>query len=168
MTNPDQLQVVASLKRGGFTKSGTIDEVLKAIEDILPVQQIFFVLPHPDGKGYSLREAGKLVLDIQASADVEAVVPQEVLTASPTPPAPPTPISAPQPLYGQVVTNPIATPTPQVIPPSNEPSVVLTGNLLGIGPIKSQRTIAIERGLEPPRPVAPPPKARKRKAKVKE
>lgn len=90
-------QIVARLKRGGFTRSGEPTEVFKALMEMLPYDKIYFVDMHPDGKGYSLREAGTLVLDFTPPEGVEisapaASAPQEIVPQSlPQPPVPPTP-----------------------------------------------------------------------------
>ena len=91
----DQPLVVARFKKGGFTRTGTIDEVLKSIVDVLPVDIIYFLVPHPDSKGYSLREAGYLSLDIRALSEVNERLPSQELSqetfpkasTTPTPPA---------------------------------------------------------------------------------
>lgn len=91
------LPVVARVKGEGpvqFTKSCTAQELLTKCIAALPVDLVYFVVPHSDGKGYSLREAGLLTLDLQPvehqtqPAPLEPPSPQTVATykwEAPTP-----------------------------------------------------------------------------------
>lgn len=73
-----------------FTASTTHQDLMAKLAEQLPVDLIYFVVPHPDGKGFSLREAGQVVLDIQVSPDLD--MPLETVTPKPLqPPAPPAP-----------------------------------------------------------------------------
>lgn len=67
MTN--DIQVVARFKGGDpvnprFTKTASLKELMLEVMKALPVDMVYMVLPHQDGKGYSLRELGVLTADI--------------------------------------------------------------------------------------------------------
>ncbi len=66
-------QIIVRFKKGGMSRSGTPEEVMRAMCELLPFDKIYFVIPHPDGKGYNLREAGTVVLDIDPSVDIGQV-----------------------------------------------------------------------------------------------
>lgn len=159
----DQPIVVARKKAGGFTKTYSVREILATLAESLPVDKIYFPIPHPDGKGYDFREAGTIVLTIQepdASGSVE--VPELVI---PTP-APPVPPSLQEP-YGTIIVQNTGGPTP---PPRPTGNMVVkaspeASNQYQFGGMdedldhkprpKSQAELLAERGIiEPPPPLS--------------
>lgn len=80
--------LVARFKKGGFSRTGTIQEVLQSLTDLLPVDNLYFLVPHPDGQGYSLREAGVAVIDIQPAPALESKPEPEAVEALSQPPLP--------------------------------------------------------------------------------
>ena len=58
-----------------FTRTATIDELMKEVAASIPVDMIYFVVPHPDGKGFSLREAGLVILDVLQQDEVKTPQP---------------------------------------------------------------------------------------------
>lgn len=120
---PDQL-VVARYKgetSPRFTKSCTIQELLVGLVERLPVDMIYFVVPHPDGKGYSLREAGLITLDLQPAESQSLPVQQ-----------PPPPSSIP------------------ALTPAHTLPFTFSDESLNFPRPKSQAELLAERGLEQP------------------
>lgn len=97
MTSTDH--IVVRLKKGGFTKSMPAEQAFVSLADSLPFDKVYFVQPTDDG-GYTLREAGTLIVDI---------VP---LVGAPT-------IEVPQDERSQAqVSPPHSTPTPEATNPA--------------------------------------------------
>lgn len=83
-----EAQFVARLKNGGFTRTGTAQEVFEGLQRLLPVDKLYVILESPDGKGYELLEAGDVVVDFAPlSKDLQPGAPQR----SQEPLSPPTP-----------------------------------------------------------------------------
>ena len=79
--------VVARLKTGGFSRSGTPEEVFASLQKLLPVDKLYFLVPHPDGKGYELREVGNVVVDFRANDELST---QETVQSNVSASQPPT------------------------------------------------------------------------------
>lgn len=111
MENNEPL-VVARLKKGGFTKSATISELLEALLQTLLVDKIYFIAPSPDGKGYAFREAGVVTLDIQPSEEIPDNLQDEFSAASapkvPVLPTPNVPLSSQEPHSEEISPEPIS------------------------------------------------------------
>lgn len=169
----DQPLVVARIRGSTdeaprFTRSATIEELLANVEAHLPVDKVYILQPHPDGNGYSFREAGLIVLDILRDGL------QRQVTQPYVPPAPYD--------HSQDVTNYDKTAmenytpeglkeryTPQGIPDQVRPNPTTSeGFVFGqdpehaIAPKKTQQELLAERGLE-----VPPETKKKRKRKGK-
>lgn len=56
---------VARLKKGGFTRTGTVDEVMALLDQLMPIDMLYCLSPLPAGNGYALVEAGIPIIDIQ-------------------------------------------------------------------------------------------------------
>ena len=146
-TMSDQL-VVARFKNGGFTRTGTIQEVLSQLCQFIPVDAIYFLIPHPDGKGYSFREAGTVTLDIQESSQVESAANQEMVPPSPAPPAPPASISLDS---IDNIPGPLPTPSPQENGALKKEGYAFNEKSdFKFTPPKAQAELLKERGLEQP------------------
>lgn len=81
MTN-NETQIVGRFKdspegQPRFTRVGSPQELMVALMKTLPVDMIYVVVPHEDARGYSLREAGVLVLDVIPSENVKNASRQE-------------------------------------------------------------------------------------------
>lgn len=143
-----------------FTRPSTVDELLKEVVERIPVDLVYFLVPHPDGKGYSFREAGLVTLDILSEGYQH---PTPLLT----PPAPFLSHSEPAGINVKQ-TSPTL---PQPLDNPTDPSGYAFGQDLDLKllPTKTQRELLAERGLElPPKSskVAPgSPKKKRSKGK---
>lgn len=104
MTSTDH--IVVRLKKGGFSKSLPAKEAFVSLIDSLPFDKVYFVQPTDDG-GYTLREAGTLVVDIIPVVNAPTItVPQDERGptqvnpphSTPTPQAPDAALPIPEPV----------------------------------------------------------------------
>lgn len=61
-----------------FTQTGTIEELIRHVNERLPVDVVYVVEPHADGLGFSLREAGTLIVTISPTPQPVVQVPKPV------------------------------------------------------------------------------------------
>lgn len=154
MTN----DLVAGRLKGGdplnptFTKTVTLAELLLSITQRLPVDTIYYMVPHEDGRGYSMRECGTVVIDIIPSD--EGTTSREA-TKSPKRPIAELPDAT------------VANPSPQAADtaPTGHFEPMNERDDLSIAPPKSQAQLLAERGLEQPLPSPKPKRKSKNKCK---
>lgn len=166
MTNP--VQVVARFKGGDplnprFTKTSTVEELFKAVKEALPVDKVFYILPHADGLGYHLREVGEMTVDIlqlDMSAKEVDSSPASPLAPSPQVESEPDTETLPENVINDLQSIISAQPMVPPSPPSED------GSFTGFAPIKpppSQDSLA---GLPAPAPMKPARKTSGRKKKM--
>jgi len=104
-------------KDGRISSTSTAEQLFEAIQKLLPATEIYSVTPDPDGKGFSYREVGTLVVDFQATGSTDSVqAPAPVQPPTPPPsPITPAPLSSPD---QYVFTPDVPAPKPQPTPPS--------------------------------------------------
>lgn len=134
----DQPQFTARLRSGEFTRSTSAANLFSSLQQLLPVDKIYMVLPHPDGKGYELLEAGTLTVDFQPAVTVPQSVEHQPLSELPATP-PLKPVEAPLGIaYGLVVPTPAST---EIYPFTSD-----------VEPPRAQEVIAAEKGVDQPKP----------------
>lgn len=131
----------ARMKSGGFTRTAPAAEVFSSLQALLPVDKLFIVLPHPDGKGYELLEAGTIMVDFQATT----AAPEQIGPQSPSEPRlPPAPIQT----LAQTVAANSGPSEPVIEPPIANPTTPEGYRFEpDTPPAKPQAVIAQEKGL---------------------
>lgn len=134
----DQPQFTARLRSGEFTRSTTAANLFSSLQQLLPVDKIYMLIPHPDGKGYELLEAGTLTVDFQPAVVVPQSVEHQPLSELPATP-PLKPLEATQ--------GPdIQLPLPGILPAS---AYAFTSD---VESPRAQEVIAAEKGVDQPKP----------------
>ena len=162
----EQLQIVARYRgtetNPKFTKTTTIPELMSEIAKALPVDLIYFVLPHLDGQGYSLRQAGILVPHLVAPGEAE---PEPEVRTPITAEFSTTPLPPPSPVRDRSTLPPSLPADEEPIPTPDDDIVLMEPDMTFPKP-KSQTELLHAMGLELPPTPAPKRAARKGK-KVK-
>lgn len=132
-----------------FTKTMPIDEMVAELNKTLPIDMLFFVVPHSDGKGYELREAGIVTAYVHNPDTIRTVA------ASVTPSEPSHQEIAPPPLPLPLRSVAVATEEPQPLQTPSQPVVetpsftpMTSDDDFKFATPKSQTELLHERGLE--------------------
>jgi hypothetical protein len=138
-----KIQIVARFKDSEpdnprFTKTTTLEELFKEALKSLPVDLIYYILPHQDGLGYTLKEAGVLTLNIET--DLGKSNPA-------TPTLAPAPI-VPQDTMEEVVEEAKSQAQPKRIPPPNPARPIQSLSQTKFSQPKSQDQLAKELGIQ--------------------
>jgi hypothetical protein len=136
-----------------FTRMGTTEELLTELQAMLPADTAYVVVPDPDGKGFSFREAFRIQLTVTPSVGQFWDAPRGAVLVTPEPLTPP---ASPMDFAGvtdmmrgespQDATGRDAGPTPTL--PMAEP---VKFNSAGFERPRSQAELLAERGITEPK-----------------